>query len=72
MSIDVAREGHIAIITINRPERRNALDADHYAALSEAWQQVRDDAGIHAAVVTGAGDKAEELVETFKLLVGEE
>ena len=58
MSIDIAHEGHVAVITINRPERRNALDADHYAALSEAWQQVRDDAGIHAAVVTGAGDKA--------------
>lgn len=58
MSIDITREGHVAVITINRPERRNALDADHYAALSEAWQQVRDDAGIHAAVVTGAGDKA--------------
>ena len=33
----------IAVITINRPERRNALDVEHYAALSKAWCRVRDD-----------------------------
>jgi enoyl-CoA hydratase/carnithine racemase len=58
MSIDFAREDRVAVITINRPERSNALDAEHYAALSEAWQQVRDDDAIHAAVVTGAGNKS--------------
>ena len=57
MSIDVARDGHV-VITINRPERRNALDAEHYAALSKAWIDVRDDDGVRAAVITGAGDKA--------------
>ena len=31
-------------ITINRPERLNAMDAEHYQALSEAWMRVRDDA----------------------------
>lgn len=46
------------LITINRPERRNALDEEHYRELSHAWMRVRDDAGIRAAVVTGAGDKA--------------
>lgn len=58
MSIDVARDGHVAVITINRPERLNALDADHYKALSEAWISVRDDAEIRAAVVTGSGDRS--------------
>jgi len=58
MPIDVELSGGVAVITINRPERMNAMDADAYAALSEAWQRVRDDTGIRAAVVTGAGDRA--------------
>ena len=58
MSIDLdLLEGGIAVITINRPEKRNALDAEHYQALSEAWTRVRDDAAIRVAIVTGAGDK---------------
>lgn len=58
MAIDLEIDGHIALITINRPERLNAMDADAYKALSEAWCRVRDDVSIHCAVVTGAGDKS--------------
>lgn len=59
MSIDfkVSEEG-IALITINRPERLNAMDAEHYQALSQAWRTVRDDAAIRVAIVTGAGDRS--------------
>jgi enoyl-CoA hydratase/carnithine racemase len=58
MPIDVELSGGVAVITINRPERMNAMDAEAYAALSEAWKRVRDDTAIRAAVVTGAGDRA--------------
>jgi E-phenylitaconyl-CoA hydratase len=58
MSIDVELSGGVAVITINRPERMNAMDADAYAALSETWVRVRDDRSIRVAVVTGAGDRA--------------
>ena len=58
MSIDVTVEDHIALITINRPERMNALDHEHYKALSDAWLRVRDDDDIRAAIVTGAGERA--------------
>jgi len=58
MSIDVELSGGVAVITINRPERMNAMDADAYAALSDAWVRVRDDTAIRVAVVTGAGDRA--------------
>lgn len=56
MSIDLDVSEGIATITINRPERRNAMDAEHYRLLSEAWTRVRDDAGIRVAIITGAGD----------------
>ena len=58
MAIEFDLHDHIATITINRPERRNALDAEHYAALSRAWQRVRDDDEVRVAIVTGAGDRA--------------
>lgn len=58
MSIDVSVQDHIALITINRPERLNALDAEHYQALSKAWIRVRDDSDIRVAIITGAGNKS--------------
>jgi len=58
MAIDFDVSDNIATVTINRPERRNALDAEHYSLLSEAWQRVRDDDDIRVAIVTGAGEKA--------------
>ncbi len=59
MSIDFHLDADgIALITINRPETRNALDEAHYAALSEAWQRVRDDAAVRVAIITGAGDRS--------------
>lgn len=58
MSIDLDVTDGIAVITINRPERLNAMDADHYAGLSRAWMTVRDDENIRVAVVTGAGDRS--------------
>jgi E-phenylitaconyl-CoA hydratase len=58
MSIDLNVANHIATITINRPDRMNAMDAEHYAGLSAAWERVRDDSDIRVAVITGAGEKS--------------
>jgi E-phenylitaconyl-CoA hydratase len=71
MSIDFELlDGGIAVITINRPEKRNALDAEHYLALSEAWTRVRDDAEIRVAVITGAGDKVFSAGADLKSWIG--
>ena len=58
MAIDVQVNDGICTIVINRPERLNAMDAEHYQGLSQAWCRVRDDAGIRVAVITGAGEKS--------------
>lgn len=59
MAIDFELDGDgIATITINRPERLNAMDAEHYAALSHAWIRVRDDDAVRVAIVTGAGERS--------------
>lgn len=58
MSIEYKADDGIATITINRPERMNALDHAHYADLSKAWVEVRDDPKIRCAIITGAGQKS--------------
>jgi E-phenylitaconyl-CoA hydratase len=46
---------HVAYITFNRPEVMNAMDAETYADLSNAWIEVRDNPEIWVAVITGKG-----------------
>jgi E-phenylitaconyl-CoA hydratase len=58
MAIDFSISDGIATVVINRPERLNALDQQHYEALSKAWIEVRDNPAIRVAIVTGAGDRA--------------
>jgi len=58
VSIDIVEDRGVALITINRPASLNAMDAEMYKALSEAWIHVRDSEDVRAAVVTGAGDRS--------------
>src|ERR1700733_3040824 len=51
-------DARVATIVINRPEKLNAMDAATYRQLSEAWATVRDDDGIRAVIITGAGERA--------------
>jgi enoyl-CoA hydratase len=46
-----------ALLTIDRPERRNALSAEVVAALSVALQQAQADAAVRVVVLTGAGNR---------------
>src|SRR5829696_1379573 len=47
----------IATVTLNRPDQRNALNAELLAALVDAMQRAREDEAVRAVVLTGAGDK---------------
>lgn len=53
-----AEEDGIAVITINRPHKLNAIDRETMTELSEAFEQVGDAPGLKALIVTGAGEKA--------------
>ncbi|MGV9883750.1 enoyl-CoA hydratase/isomerase family protein [Streptomyces sp. NPDC003006] len=48
----------VAVLTLDRPERHNAIDLETAAALSDVWRRFRYDDSVRAIVVTGAGDKA--------------
>ncbi|MDR7419379.1 MAG: enoyl-CoA hydratase-related protein [Armatimonadota bacterium] len=54
----VERDGHVLVVTINRPEVRNAI---HRAAIDELdaiWTMYEDDPDLRVAILTGAGDRA--------------
>ena len=52
------KEGHVATLTMNRPEVRNALNAEMLCRLADAWQDVNDDPQTRVAILTGAGEQA--------------
>lgn len=56
--VRLERSGGIGVITIDRPDKLNALTLAMYDELGEAFAEVRDDPRIGVAVLTGAGDRA--------------
>ena len=52
-------KGAIAYVTVNRPKVLNALNTPTWTDLRRAFEQVRDDAAIRGAILTGAGEIAE-------------
>ncbi len=51
----VDRRGHVLIVTMNRPQARNALSGPMMAIMREAWDEVDRDPDIRACILTGAG-----------------
>jgi enoyl-CoA hydratase len=58
MPVDYERVGAAALITINRPERRNAIDGPTAAALLGAYERFAADDDARVLVLTGAGEDA--------------
>jgi enoyl-CoA hydratase/carnithine racemase len=51
----VEQQGHTLVVTMNRPEKRNALSGEMLAIMSGAWDRVNEDDSIRVAILTGAG-----------------
>jgi enoyl-CoA hydratase len=58
VSVDVAGDGGVATVTINRPDALNALDLDHAEALRVELERLASDEETRVVVLTGAGEKA--------------
>ncbi len=54
----VSHHDHVLLLTLNRPERRNALSASLKAAMAEALLSAEEDDGVRVIVLTGAGPHA--------------
>lgn len=53
--LELTRHGATAVLTMNRPSARNALDLELRQAFADLIPRIRDDADIRAVVLTGAG-----------------
>lgn len=56
--IKYEKKGRLAYVTINRPERLNALHPPANAELYDAFSDFRDDPDVWVAIITGTGDRA--------------
>lgn len=55
MSIELKYQGNVAIVTLNRPDKLNALTDEMYRRVTELFTEFRTDDKVRAVVVTGAG-----------------
>lgn len=53
-----AKSGHVLTITINRPDKRNAMNAEVVAGIAAGWRAAHADDDVRVIVLTGAGDRA--------------
>ncbi|MGH0029208.1 MAG: enoyl-CoA hydratase/isomerase family protein [Myxococcota bacterium] len=53
----VEKRDGVLVLTMNRPEARNALSPEMLVRMARAWRDYRDDADTHVAILTGAGDE---------------
>jgi enoyl-CoA hydratase len=56
--VQVTHDGPVSVVTLNRPEKRNALNLQLVEALSAQLDELAVRDGLRAVVLTGAGDKA--------------
>jgi enoyl-CoA hydratase len=52
----VEKEGAILIVTLNRPEKRNAINSEVMCRLYDAWAQLNDDDSLRVGILTGRGN----------------
>lgn len=57
MSVDVSSHGAVRLVTINRPERANALDGATMGGIGTAFAEAEADDAVQVVVLTGAGDR---------------
>ena len=57
-AVEFEVDGHIALVTLNRPEARNAFNPEALVRLYNAFQEIEKNENIRVAVITGSGDKA--------------
>jgi len=52
------KQDGVALVTLNRPDVRNAINPEMLCRLADAWQDINDDPAVRVVILTGAGDKA--------------
>jgi enoyl-CoA hydratase len=55
-AVIVAREGPVLVVTLNRPEKRNAVNCEVMCRLYDAWVELDRDEALRVAILTGRGN----------------
>jgi enoyl-CoA hydratase len=58
MAVRIEDDGAVRVVTIDRPEQRNALDPETMAGIGAAFVEAEDDDAVRVIVLTGAGNRA--------------
>jgi enoyl-CoA hydratase/carnithine racemase len=53
--VTIAKDGHVATVTLNRPEKHNAIDLRMFAALADAGTELANDSSVRVVILEGAG-----------------
>jgi enoyl-CoA hydratase len=51
----IERDGPVVVLTLNRPEKKNAFNCEMLCRLADAWDMIDEDPAVRVAIVTGAG-----------------
>ena len=70
MLVQTERRNRVEVITINRPEARNAIDSDTSKALADAFDAAEMEPEVWAVVLTGAEDRAFSAGMDLKVFAG--
>ena len=54
-TVEYEKRGHIAYVTLNRPDKLNAMNADMHRELGEVWDDFQQDDAMRAAILSGKG-----------------
>jgi len=52
----IEQDGHILVVTLNRPEAKNALSPAMLIGMYKAWRRLDEDSDLYCAVLCGKGD----------------
>src|SRR5215475_2977339 len=72
-AVIVEKDGHVLTVTLNRPEKRNAVNCEVMCRLYDAWNQLDRDDELRVAILTGKGSTfcaGMDLSEIGKLMSG--
>lgn len=72
-AVIVEKDGHVLVVTLNRPEKRNAINCEAMCRLYDAWKQLDKDDDLRVGILTGKGDTfcaGMDLSEIGKLMRG--
>jgi enoyl-CoA hydratase len=55
-AVIVEKDGHVLVVTLNRPEKKNCINSEVMCRLYDAWVQLDEDPELRVAILTGTGD----------------